>query len=59
MNVQQFNDLFDGDYDNVMNRVIEYVSYIGGGNNSGAGVDDNIDDNNNNKNDVDEDNESF
>ena len=69
MNMHWFNDLFDGDYDNVMNHVVGYVFYCSGYNNSGDcvgnindGDDDSYtdnDDDDNNENDVDEEGESF
>ena len=59
MYAQWLNDLFDGDYNNVMNYVIEYVSYDSDGNYSNNGDADNTDDddNDNNENDDDEEGE--
>jgi len=69
MDMHWYNDLFNGDYDNVMNHVVVYVSYSSGYNNNGDGVsnnndgdDDNYtdnDDDDDNENDVDEEGESF
>jgi regulator of RNase E activity RraB len=59
MYAQWLNDLFDRDYDNVMNRVIEYVSYDGGGNYSGDANNTDDDDDDNNENDDDKKGEPF
>ena len=44
MDVQWFDALFDGDYDSVMNRVVDYVSYGESGSNNGGDGDGSTDD---------------
>jgi hypothetical protein len=65
METQWFDALFNRDYDNAVNCIVDYVNY-GGGTNSYGGVgddestdDDDNDDNDDDKNDLDEESKSF
>ena len=66
MDMNWFNDLFDGEYENFMNNIAQYVSYGYGGRNTGSlincsnvpddsNADDDNDNNDSNKDDDDDD----
>jgi len=58
LNAQWLNALFDRDYDNIMNCIIDYVNYgSGSSSDSGVGDDGNTNDDNDNNYDDDDDND--